>query len=346
MTSEDQPRDDESVTGGALDPVAIEPLIDQAMRRYFRARHEKVDGFVDRHFSLSGSLRLHRNALGWDMVRAPANAIAIGPILAARLAGHGARTLLRRAGSAGLAAPGWLSHVERLQGVLATDVSRELEWALHVELLEVPYARGGRVSRRDALAETIFMDPRISAAIGKSMARIGRHADDREFRSRLEAMLESYAGSRIAAADIATSLLSLAVGAASVRQFTPGLVSLGPSVAAAIAQHVAIINFPLGATLGAMWNAMFPVSAGAALQIGATGGMLVAAGALSAFAGVVADPVQRAVGLHQRRLHKLIDAIEVDLVDGRPNGLVLREQYLARVLDVLDLLRSAARLAR
>ena len=39
-----------------------------------------IDGFVRRHYRLSDALRLHRHAIGWDLLRAPAN-IALAPVL-------------------------------------------------------------------------------------------------------------------------------------------------------------------------------------------------------------------------------------------------------------------------
>jgi hypothetical protein len=42
-------------------------------RRYVSSRRDRVDTFIDRHFTLSGSLALHRCSLGWDFVRSPLN---------------------------------------------------------------------------------------------------------------------------------------------------------------------------------------------------------------------------------------------------------------------------------
>src|SRR5262249_43831879 len=42
-------------------------------RRYLASRRDYVDPFVDRHFSLTGTLRLYRQAIGWDLLRVPAN---------------------------------------------------------------------------------------------------------------------------------------------------------------------------------------------------------------------------------------------------------------------------------
>ena len=48
-------------------------------RRYLASRRECVDAFVDRHFSLTGALRLHRQAIGWDLLRVPAN-LLLSPV--------------------------------------------------------------------------------------------------------------------------------------------------------------------------------------------------------------------------------------------------------------------------
>jgi hypothetical protein len=42
-------------------------------RQYVSSRRDRVDTFIDRHFTLSGSLALHRCSLGWDFVRSPLN---------------------------------------------------------------------------------------------------------------------------------------------------------------------------------------------------------------------------------------------------------------------------------
>jgi hypothetical protein len=64
-----------------------------------------------------------------------------------------------------------------------------------------------------------------------------------------------------------------------------------------------------------------------------------------AFSGVVTDPVQRRLGMHQRRLHRLIDCLELELKGRGDSRFTVRDHYVARVLDLLDVLRAARRLA-
>jgi hypothetical protein len=61
-----------------IDPATGKPLSDRALaaqivedgvQRYFEQCRKRVQPFVDRNFSLRGSISLHRAALGWDIAR-------------------------------------------------------------------------------------------------------------------------------------------------------------------------------------------------------------------------------------------------------------------------------------
>jgi hypothetical protein len=81
------------------------------------------------------------------------------------------------------------------------------------------------------------------------------------------------------------------------------------------------------------------------LVFGATGGLIAVTAAATAFAGVIGDPVQRALGLHQRRLHKLIDATGDQLKGQSETAYQVRDHYAARIFDLMDLTRATYRLA-
>jgi hypothetical protein len=127
---------------------------------------------------------------------------------------------------------------------------------------------------------------------------------------------------------------------------TPGMLTLGPSIAAIVAQQAAIEAFPLGTGLGAIWYALFPASPSPELVVGITVGLGLLGATLAAFAGIVADPIQRRLGLHQRRLHHLLDVTETTLRSGAPTSLRVRDHYVARLLDALDYAGLALRMTR
>ena len=313
-------------------------IVAEAAHLYFESRRLHVDEFIDRHFSLAGSAAIHREALGWDVLKAPANITLAVPNLVMQLAAAAAQ----RVGAERIAA-----HLGSHKLVLETAVGREIEWLIVTELLELPLRQGERESRRDALAETILSTPELRNAVTETLEAIGRRGDDPEFRQRLEEAMATYTGTRAAAAEITTALITLGAGAVAVKQATPGMISLGPALAAASAQQAAIASFPLGATLGSLWYGAFPAAASPALIAGLTGGLLAVSSMAAAFAGIIADPVQRALGIHRRRLLRLVDALEHQFCEEHgQSGFVVRDHYVARLLDLFDLLGSAYRIAR
>jgi hypothetical protein len=222
-------------------------------------------------------------------------------------------------------------------------VASELEWLIYTELLELPLVQTGRASVRDALFETILAHEGVARLLLPALRELDQLRERGPVRERLERFFVTYAASRSAAADLAASLLNLAAGAAAFQAFTPGSLTLGSAAAAALAQQIAIANFALGPTLGALYYSLFPAAASAGLIAGTVGGLLAAMGVLIAFTGIVTDPIQQALGLHQRRLHKLLDALEGSLVGGDAD-LRLRDAYVARTFDVIDVVRSAVQM--
>lgn len=314
-----------------------EGLVREAARRYFERRRARVDDFVARHFSLKGSLAIHRKALGWDMLKVPANILLAVPNVTAKLAALGANAVGARSTAAFL---------EKRPFLLETDVGREIEWLIMTDLMELPYRQDGRESGRDALAEAILCSPEIQVALSEASAAVGRQSNDPAFRAQLEATLATYTGTRAAAAEITTALMTAGAGVATVKQATPGALALGPALATAMAHQMAVASFPLGATLGGFWYSLFPVATSATLIAGLTGGIMALGAAAAAFSGVVADPVQRRLGLHRRRLLKLIDATERQFLGDEGAGLVVRDHYVARLLSVFELLAGAYGVAR
>ena len=104
-------------------------------RRYLASRRECVDPFVDRHFSLTGTLRLHRRAIGWDLFRVPVN-LLLSPVM---LVVSVASRIAARLGLARTAA--WL---DWHRPFFDTAVAREVSWLVTTELLQLPCAQPGR----------------------------------------------------------------------------------------------------------------------------------------------------------------------------------------------------------
>jgi hypothetical protein len=318
----------------ALTEEEAQAIVVEAATQYFDGCRARIRPFVDRTFSLRGSLGLHRRAFGLDILRAPANALASVPQVGLKLGASGARALGRHRTAE------WLQSRNLL---LETAVMRELRWRIVTELLRLPMQDGQRVSRTDALAEAILAHPRIARRLERAASVSGAHGADPAFRERLEVMLGEYAGTRAAASDIATALIALGTGAVTFQKATPGAFALGPLVAGAVSQQAAIASFPLGTTAGGLWYGFFPAAASPLLVAGATAALIGTASIAAAFAGVVTDPLQRHAGLHERRLNGLVNSLERSFMAREAGTFVAYDLYVARLMDLSDALLAVIR---
>jgi len=321
--------------GGVMTPALAGSIVDRAAARYFAERRRRVDAFIDRHFSMTGALALHRKALGADIIKAPLNIVLAVPYFAAQLGAVAARACRAERLSA---------YLRSRRILLDTAVGREIEWLVMTELLELPLRQGQRVSTKDALAEAIVAEQAVADAI-RARLDADHPGGDLDFRKHLADSVARYTETRAASAEIATTLMTFGAGAAALKQITPGAMVLGPALAGTIAQQAAIASFPLGPTLGALWYAVFPAAASAGLVAGVTAGVAGAGAIAAAFVGVVTDPLQRAAGLHRRRLLRLIDALEQQFAT-RTGTFAVRDHYVARLLGLVELVVSLCGLAK
>ncbi len=314
----------------------MEAVVAAGVDRWAAERHARADAFVDANFRLAATIRLHRLALGADLLRAPAN-VALMPLFAlAQLAAAGLRVLgLRRAAR-------WLAS---RRPFLETAVARELAWRLNVDLLELPCEDARRRSGHDALSLAILAEAEVAGCRPEPEADgvLLPHRADARLAARLGRVIGTWTGSRAAAGELINSLTLASAGASAFRQLTPGALSLAPLVAGALAQQAAILSFPLGATLGSLWYGVFAVSPSPWLVAAVTIALMIMGAVLTAFAGIIGDPLLRLSGLHQRRLHRLIDALAAQLGGDASAALTVRDHYVARVFDLVDVVGAAAR---
>lgn len=301
--------------------VAVEEIVRPKVREYFMDRRAEVDVFVARHFTWPGTLLLHRSALGWDILRAPVN-VVLSPILVlTRIAAYLCRRAQWRDAS------DWLASRRIL---LRTTVARRVEACVVTDLLQLSLAQGAH--SRDALSRAI-----LAASKFREMIRQRESAADAEaLGHRMADAISEYAATRSAVAEMTTVLCALIVGALVFQALTPGMISMAPGVADAMASNTAITEFPPGQTIGEIWYGFFPTGASLWLTTFTMAGLVMIGSVFAAFAGVLADPVQSLFGIHRRRLLRLIDTLEVELTGPGQRPFVAREHFYARLLDLWD----------
>lgn len=320
-----------SHSSGAVQVLSDEmvvDILDQAVSRYAQSRRQQIPDFVARTYGWKGALGVHRKALGWDLLRAPANLVLSGATGMARIGGAAAR---------GVGARKMGDRLGRFQLILDTDVGKEITWRVHSDLLAIPYQQRGRSTLADALFDEIMQDPRVCAHVERAVSAIAAESDKRAFETRLNRVLSEYIGQRAPATDIAAALMTASIGYAAYQKVTPGLLSLSSTVAASVAQTAAVSSFWAGPAAGSLYYALAGVPAASTLlKAGVFAGLAVPAAALTALAGLVADPIQASTGLHHRRLHRMIDTLEHNLKSDHERRLPLRSHYTARLMDIWD----------
>jgi hypothetical protein len=123
------------------------------------------------------------------------------------------------------------------------------------------------------------------------------------------------------------------------------MAALSAVIASGIAKTTAVSGFTFGSWLGGVYYGVFSTTTPPLLYAGVFAGLLIPAAALTAFAGVIADPVQRRLGLHQRRLGRMLDHLELSLLGTATKRFAVRDHYVARLLDFADWSAALFRLA-
>jgi len=312
----------------------IQLSVDAGIDKYIISRKKKIPEFVKEYFSFKGALKLHRKALSSDLIKGPINISWALVYALLRVAS----ALLKKTGEKKVS-----SFIRnKLPRGFETNVQKEVKWLIYTELLELPYEQKKRKSKKDALLEEILNQPEISALFYDDLEQIKIKSKNEKFRSLLEKNLLEYSSSRTAAADLAGSIIALSVGATVFHKMTPGAMATGATLASAIAYHSAVSNFILGSTLGSIYYSLFPVSASAGLIIAVTGSIMAAMAVVTSFAGIVTDPIQAKLGIHQKRLLKFITVFKSELMGRGETKFEIKDRYVARVFDILDLIKTAA----
>lgn len=256
-----------------------------------------VDAFVARHFGVRGTLRLHRHALGWDLLRAPANVILAPLFLLSRLSAL-VLSLIR--------------------------MKRAARWLVNRRLMF-------RTNVASAVAEALHRDL-LSQRPGSQLPDTGQAAR----------LIDDYVSVRSAVGEIVTTSLILVLGFTVFHIATPGILSLAPAMTEHAARSTAIADFFLGQRLGGVWYDLFPVELPVWWVI-ATGVLLAMSAALvTTFAGLIADPIQSWLGIHRRRLLRLLTRLDIASASTAPAP----EHLIARSADLVDAALNLWRLLR
>lgn len=302
----------------------IQQAVERGTRRYFDHCRSALPDFINRHFRYPGAIQTNRVALGWDMLRAPVNLfwaplfalVSILKFVLGRTGGmHSWVALLQRF------PPGFTTEVQsHISQLVLTDLlhqdnpERSLQYCIVAELQQLYEAHAHTeldTEHFHALAEPV-----------------------------IEEALTQYRVTRTASADITNTLSCTVLGAFAFQKFTPGGIGIALMFTSIISTQLAAQDFIFGETLGEIYYGLFPPEPTLALTLGVSAGVLATLAAFAALSGMISDPIQAALGLHRYRLHKMLNHMEQDFLERSGNSFRPKDQYVARILETFDLIKS------
>jgi len=285
--------------------------MEDAIRQYTAERRRRVVPFCERHHNWQGMRRIHAESIKEDFITNPLNLLWVIPYALLKSGTEWSRKL------------GWVAPHEwfkLLPAKLKTGSQKRIEWLLLTELLELPYDHGSWQSHHDALAEEFFRHPQLAALKGQPEWTSLLQTDPRLWHNELQAD----SAERSAAADLAGGGATLLAGWFFLGKSALNVFGLGEQYARRSAHDEAVQNFSLGPIhfgpkvdhkLGSFYYEVFPVNPTAAQVWFGTALIMLGVAILSLVLHALLDPIHQAMGVHEARLQRFLNALETRLLE-------------------------------
>jgi hypothetical protein len=273
--------------------LALEECIEQ----YIADCRNRVDGFVERHFSLQETIALQKQSLVSDLLCHLVNALwAIPYFFVKKLI----KVLVKL---------GWRSGTDLITLVptgLKTRYQREIEQLIAIELLDWPCTRGDRRASPSGLLEYVKRHKQVGPllAAGAISDEVLRELSD------VPRLIAEHSAGRIVVLDTAATVLTLAAGWLFFGDHSLGISGIGSLIARNRAKEEAASTFMFGSSLGSAFYSVFPPNPSFWQVTGATIIVGLSVTAMSLLVGLLSDPCLKRVGFQHTRLDVLIDAVE------------------------------------
>lgn len=277
----------------AIAILALEECVDQ----YIADCRSRVDGFVERHFSLQDTIALQKQSLVSDLLCHPINALwAIPSLFVKKLIEIPVKV-------------GWRSGADllaRLPRGLKTRYQSEIERMIATELLEWPGTMGDRHTSRNGLLDRIKQHEQVAPLLtsGALSDKALKELSD------IPPLIAEHAASRALVFDTTATVLTLMTGWLFFGDHSLGISGIGDQIARSRAKDRAASTFMFGSSLGSAFYSVFPPKPSFWQVMGATLTVGLFVTAMSLLVGMLSDPCLKRVGLQHTQLTALIDAME------------------------------------
>lgn len=281
--------------GFGASPPVVASHIDRAVAAYADACRARIPAFIVSHFSLRQTWALQRPTLAQDLLLGPINALWSIPYLTTSRICRGLDVLGVRTAARllTLIPPGVKTgYQRRIESVIARSL---LDWGDEapgqglprglVQLLETHPELGGS----DALRRAIAKDA-------------------------LQSVFDQFLSARALVTDVAGAVLTLGLGWFLFDTPSLGLMGISDRLARRNARNRAASRFFLGDRAGSVFYRVFRPQANWFETVAILAVLAFVIGAISTSCSVLFEPVRKRFGLHERRLHSLVDSIERELL--------------------------------
>ena len=271
--------------------------LEECIEQYVAQCRSRVDGFVERHFSLQETIALQKQSLVSDLLCHPVNALwAIPSLFVKKLIEVPVKL-------------GWRSGADLITLVptgLKTRYQREIERLIATQLLDWPCTTGDRRASSNGLLERIKQHKHV----GPLLASGALSAETLRELSDIPRLIAEHSSGRMVVLDTAATVLTLATGWIFFGDHSLGISGMGDQIAGNRAKDKAASTFVFGASLGSAFYSVFPPKPSFWEVVGATLIVGLFITAMSFLVGLLSDPCLKRVGFQHRRLNVLIDAVE------------------------------------
>jgi hypothetical protein len=272
-------------------------VIEDCIDRYIAECHSRVDGFVERHFSLQETIALQKQSFAGDLLCHPVNTLWAIPYLLLKKVVEVPEKLGWHAGA---------DLVGLLPSGIKTRYQKEVERLIATELLAWPCEGGTGVPVSHGLAEMLKRDQSVVPLFASEASVEAALKDLPDITN----VLESHSSSRGLVCDMAATVLTLVMGWMLFGDHSLGIAGIGDQIARKAAHDRAASHFVLGASFGSAFYSVFPPKPSVWQVVWATLCVGLFVTCMSLLAGMFSDPWLKRTGLQQAQLHRLIDAME------------------------------------
>jgi hypothetical protein len=277
----------------AIAILSLEECVDQ----YVTDCRNRVDSFVERHYSIQETIALQKQSLASDLLCHPVNALwAIPSLFLKKLIEVPVKL-------------GWRSGAD-LIGLLPTGLKtryqREMERLITRELLAWPVTIEDQNTCPNGLLGYIERHNHLGPLLKSGVLLNDRLRELSDIR----AIITAHSSSRSVILDAIATAATLATGWLVFGDHSLSISGIGEKLARDRAKDKAASTFIFGSSLGSAFYSVFPPNpsfweiAGATLLVG----LFITA--ISLLVGLLSDPCLKRIGFQHSQLNLLIDAVE------------------------------------